>query len=170
MWKMFKRLLRHRWFDEDDVRRALPPDALARLQARVQASEQHHTGQIRLAVEGGLPSSYIQRHASARDRAVTLFGKLRVWDTERNNGVLIYLLLAERAIEIVSDRGLSRHVTPTQWLAVVERMRGAFRDGRFEEGLGLAIDEVSALLIEHFPGDASSNELPDAPVTDLDSQ
>lgn len=167
MWKKFKRLLRHRWFDEDDVRRALPPEALARLQARVAASERRHSGQIRLAIEGGLPYSYIQRGASARERAVTLFGKLRVWDTERNNGVLIYLLLAEHAIEIVSDRGLSRHVAPAHWQAMIDHMRSDFRAGRFEHGLAQAIDEVTALLVEHFPGNASSNELPDAPVIDL---
>lgn len=167
MWKKLKRILRHRWFDEDDVGRVLPPAALERLQSRVQASEQRHHGQIRLAVEAGLPWSYLWREASARERAVALFGKLRVWDTERNNGVLIYLLLSERAIEIVADRGLSRHVTPDQWQALVDRMRGAFRAGRFEEGLGQSIDEVTALLVEHFPGRSSSNELPDTPVTDL---
>lgn len=167
MWKKFKRILRHRWFDEGDVRRVLPPAALERLQSRVQASEQRHSGQIRLAIEAGLPWSYLWREASARERAVALFGKLRVWDTERNNGVLIYLLLSERAIEIVADRGLSRQVPPAQWQALVERMRGAFRAGRFEEGLGQSIDEVTTLLVAHFPGKSSSNELPDAPLVGM---
>lgn len=167
MWKKLKRILRHRWVDEDDVRRVLPPAALERLQARVQASEQRHSGQIRLAIEAGLPWSYLWREASARERAVALFGKLRVWDTEHNNGVLIYLLLSEHAIEIVADRGVSRHVTPDQWQVLVDRMRGAFRAGRFEEGLSQSIDEVTALLVERFPGRSTSNELPDAPVTDL---
>ncbi|MBA2723381.1 MAG: TPM domain-containing protein, partial [Methylibium sp.] len=96
------RLLRHRWLDEDDVRRALGVDALARIEARVRASEAHHSGEIRVCVEAGLPLSYLWRDAAPRERAVTLFGKLRVWDTENNNGVLIYLLLAEHAIEIVA--------------------------------------------------------------------
>jgi len=90
-----------------------------------------------------------------------------VWDTEHNSGVLIYLLLAERAIEIVADRGLSKRVPPDEWQNIVERMRDAFRGGRFEDGLTQALEEVSALLVEHFPlapGEADTNELPDEPV------
>lgn len=161
------RLLRHRWLDEGDARRALGPDALARLEARVKASESRHGGEIRVAVEAGLPLSYLWRGLSARDRAVALFGKLRVWDTEADNGVLIYLLLAEHAIEIVADRGLNRHVGAAQWQAIVAGMREAFRAGRFEEGLAAAIDAVDALLAAHFPrapGTADVNELPDAPL------
>jgi len=96
-----------------------------------------------------------------------LFGKLRVWDTEHNNGVLIYLLLAEHAIEIVADRGINRHVTPAEWAAMAQRMGAAFRDGRFEDGLTQALEEMSALLVAHFPlaeGAPDRNELPDAPV------
>jgi uncharacterized membrane protein len=95
-----------------------------------------------------------------------MFGKLRVWDTEHNNGVLIYLLLAEHRIEIVADRGLHRHVGAAQWQEVMERMRSAFRTGQFEAGLNDAIDAVDALLVQHFPlapGQANPNELPDAP-------
>ena len=95
------RLLRHRWFDDTDLRRALPADALARVEARVAASELHHSGEIRVSVEAGLPLSYLWRGLRARDRALTLFGKLRVWDTEHNNGVLIYLLLAEDRKSVV---------------------------------------------------------------------
>jgi uncharacterized membrane protein len=92
-----------------------------------------------------------------------MFAKLRVWDTEANNGVLIYLLLAERAIEIVADRGLARHVPPEQWQAIVAGMREAFATGRFEQGLNAAIDAVDTLLVRHFPlaaGAANPNELP----------
>ena len=106
----------------------------------------------------------MRRHANAR---VAMFGKLRVWDTEHNNGVLIYLLLAERAIEIVADRGLSSRVDPGEWQRIVERMGSAFHEGRFEEGLTQALEEVSALLVAHFPlapGEANPNELPDQPV------
>ena len=95
-----------------------------------------------------------------------MFGKLRVWDTEHNNGVLIYLLLAERAIEIVADRGLNKHVSAQEWQAMVGRMSAAFTEGRFEDGLTQALEEVSALLVQHCPlaeGEADSNELPDAP-------
>jgi uncharacterized membrane protein len=161
------RILRHRWLDESDTRKAIPPETLQRLAQRVAASEQRHTGQIRIYVEAGLPMSYLWRAATARERAVAMFGKLRVWDTEHNNGVLVYLLLAERAIEIVADRGLDRQVAPDEWKAIVARMSGAFRDGRFEDGLTQALEEVSALLVKHFPraaGEAHRNELPDEPV------
>ncbi len=158
------RLLKHRWLDETDALRALGPEGLRRLEERVASSERAHSGEIRLCVEAGLPLSYLWRDATPRQRAVTMFGKLRVWDTEHNNGVLIYLLLAERAIEIVADRGLARHVPPAHWAALVAGMREAFRAGRFEPGLNEAVDAVDALLRQHFPlapGQANPNELPD---------
>jgi len=158
------RILKHRWTDETDAARALGPDALQRLEQRVAASERRHSGEIRLCVEAGLPLSYLWRGATARQRAVTLFGKLRVWDTEANNGVLIYLLLAEHAIEVVADRGLARAVPPETWQQLVAGMREAFRAGRFEAGLAEAVDRVDALLVAHFPlaaGEANPNELPD---------
>ncbi|QGW84417.1 TPM domain-containing protein [Variovorax paradoxus] len=161
------RIWRHQWMDEADVRRVLPDAAMERLAARVAASERRHSGEIRICVEAGLPWSYLRRDASARERAVTMFGKLRVWDTEHNNGVLIYLLLAEHAIEIVADRGINARVSAAEWAAMTQRMGAAFREGRFEDGLTQALEEMSALLVEHFPlGDdqPDTNELPDAPV------
>jgi uncharacterized membrane protein len=161
------RIVRHRWLDESDTRKAIPPEMLQRLAQRVAASEKRHSGQIRIYVEAGLPMSYLWRAATAREPAVAIFGKLRVWDTEHNNGVLVYLLLAERAIEIVADRGLDRQVAPEEWKAIVARMSSAFREGRFEDGLTQALEEVSALLVQHFPlaaGEANRNELPDEPV------
>ena len=133
------RLLKHRWHDAGDARRALGPGAVERIAERVRASE----------------------------RALTLFGKLRVWDTAHNNGVLIYLLLAEHRIEIVADRGLDRHVGAARWQAIVDGMGEAFRERRFEEGLAAAVDAVDALLRQHFPlapGAANPNELPDKPL------
>ncbi|MBP6406474.1 MAG: TPM domain-containing protein [Ramlibacter sp.] len=161
-----KRLWRHAWTDEADVRRAVPSALLQRLMQRVGASERRHSGEIRIHIEASLPWSYLWRDASARHRAVALFGKLRVWDTEHNNGVLIYLLLAEHAIEIVADRGLSHRVPTQDWQAMVDRMGTAFRDGRFEDGLTQALAEVSAVLVQHFPlaeGQVNPNELPDEP-------
>jgi uncharacterized membrane protein len=158
------RILKHRWLDETDVARALNGPALTRLEQRVASSETRHSGEIRLCVEASLPLSYLWRNASARQRAVTMFGKLRVWDTEHNNGVLIYLLLAERAIEIVADRGLARQVPQAQWDGLLAGMQAAFRAGHFEEGLAQAIDAVHALLLQRFPlaeGQANPNELPD---------
>ena len=101
----FARIWKHRWLDVSDTRRAIPPELAQRLMERVAASEKRHTGEIRIYVEAGLPLSYLWSDASPRERAVAMFGKLRVWDTEQNNGVLIYLLLAEHAIEIVGIPG-----------------------------------------------------------------
>jgi uncharacterized membrane protein len=158
------RILKHRWLDETDVARALDAAALRRLEARVAASENRHSGEIRLCVEAGLPLSYLWRGATARQRAVAMFGKLRVWDTEHNNGVLIYLLLAEHAIEIVADRGVAKHVPQAHWDGLVADMRKAFGAGRFEEGLAQAVDAVDTLLAQHFAlvhGQLNHNELPD---------
>lgn len=161
------RLLRHRLWDQGDARRALPADALRRLADKVTASEAHHSGEIRICVEAGLPLSYLWRGASARERAVAMFGKLRVWDTEHNNGVLIYLLLAEHAIEIVADRGLNHRISAAQWQAVLQPLRQALAQGQFEQGLSEAVQAVHGLLLAHFPrppGLPAPNELPDAVV------
>jgi len=160
------RLLKHRRLDEGDVVRLLGIGALQRAQQRVAASETGHSGEIRVCVEAGLPWSYLRRRATPRERAVAMFGKLRVWDTEHNNGVLIYLLLAEHAIEIVADRGLSRHVAAAQWRTIADTMSAAFAAGQFEAGLNQAIDAVDALLRQHYalaPGETNPNELPDEP-------
>ena len=168
VWTSFSRALKHLWLDADDTRRAIPSDMLERLRRRVAASEQRHSGEIRICVEAGLPLSYLWRGATARERAVTMFGKLRVWDTEHNNGVLIYLLLADHAIEIVADRGLARYVDDVQWQAMVARMAEAFRQKRYEDGLTQTLEETSALLMAHFAvadsARANPNELPDSPV------
>ena len=124
-------------------------------------------GEIRICVEAGLPLSYLWRRASARERAIALFAKLGVWDTEQNNGVLIYLLLAEHAIEIVADRGLQRAVPPDHWDKAVAQLGACCRAGRHEEGLLQAIAAAEAVLMQHFPAPAESeprNELPDRPV------
>ena len=175
-----KTMLRHLWMDASDAKRAIGPEALQRLTQRVAASEHRHSGQLRICVEAALPMSYLRRLDSEitltvvmRQRAVMLFSKLRVWDTEHNNGVLIYLQLAERAIEIVADRGLSRQVPQQEWQAMTGRMSAAFSAGRFEDGLTEALEEVSALLVAYFPAAAQaagaglqtdSDNLPDEPV------
>lgn len=170
-----KVLIKHLWLDASDTRRAIPPDMLQRLATRVAASEQQHSGQIRICIESSLPASYVWRlggqntlAALTRQRALMMFSKLRVWDTEHNNGVLIYLLLAEHAIEIVADRGLTPHVDAAQWQAMLAHMASAFREKRYEDGLNQALEESTALLVEKFPrtdltGD-HPNELPDTPL------
>jgi uncharacterized membrane protein len=161
------RLLKHRWLDETDVHRRLPAEALDRLTRRVQDSERRHSGEIRICVEAGLPLSYLWRDAPPRERAIMMFGKLRVWDTEHDNGVLIYLLLADRAIEVVADRGLDRRVPAGTWPELARQMGADFKAGRFEEGLAGAVDRIDALLVQHFAladGERNPNELPDRPV------
>ena len=160
------RLWKHMWRDARDIRRVLPPDAMARLEQHVRDSEHRHSGEVRICIEAALPLSYLWRGATPRERALALFGKLRVWDTEHNNGVLIYLLFAEHAVEIVDDRGLDRHVPDVEWQHIVQSMTAEFRAGRFEQGLTLAVDAVDALLVRHFPlapGETNPNELPDVP-------
>jgi len=147
---------------------------LERLTKKVAASEDRHTGEIRIYVEAALPMSYLRRLGQQcpmkeliRQRAVMLFGKLRLWDTEHNNGVLIYLQLAEHAIEIVADRGVNHQVSVQQWQAITQHMASAFKNRQFEDGLTLAISEVTSVLVSHFPSEddgQATNELPDEPV------
>ncbi len=149
------------------VAAVLPADAQQRLSLRVSDSERLHCGEIRLCIEAAMPPSYTERNAPPRERALSLFGKLRVWDTEHNNGVLIYLLLQEHAIEIIADRGFNRHVPQAAWARITERMCEPLREGRYEEALEIALEDVTALLAAHFPPDPHRprlNELPDAPV------
>jgi uncharacterized membrane protein len=172
MLNRIKRVLRHRWLGLFGTRLAISPDLQLRLQQRVAASERRHSGEIRICIELTLPPSYLWRDAAlpqiTRQRALSMFSKLRVWDTTHNNGVLIYLLLAERSIELVADRGLSQVVEPQVWHSLVSRLRAAFQQGQFEAGLTQALAEVSALLVERFPRgvgeETNPNELPDAPV------
>jgi len=174
MMRKITTIFRHLWMDASDAQKALPADMLQRLATRVAASEGRHTGQIRIYVEAALPMSYLWRlgrtstmKVLTRERAVMQFAKLLLWDTEHNNGVLIYLQLAERAIEIVADRGVDRRVLAPDWQAMTQRMSAAFSSGQFEDGLTQAIGEVSSVLVEHFPaapGSKPFNEQPDEPV------
>jgi uncharacterized membrane protein len=163
------RLFKHSW--TDDARRTLPTQTLQRLQTLIATSETQHSGEIRICVEAGLPNSYLLRADSTaallRQRALAQFGRLRVWDTAHNNGVLIYLCLAEHAIELVADRGVDQHVGAALWAAMVKRLGTALAAGQFEQGLAESVQEVSAVLTQHFAlqaGERNPNELPDAPV------
>ena len=175
MFRTLRRLLRHTWLDHTDAARAVPPALAERLRHDVAASEQRHTGEVRICVEGSLPVSYLWRHLRdgvsaaeiVRQRALMQFSKLRVWDTEDNNGVLIYVLLAEHAIELVADRGVHRLVPPDEWATIVARLSNALQSGSFEDGLTQALEEVSAVLVSHFPqaegGSADTPPRPNAP-------
>ena len=169
-FKRFTSLVRHRWMDASDCRQAMPSDLAKRLMQRITASEQRHSGEVRICVEAGLPFSYLWRHvwhkksmrAIMRERALMMFGKLRIWDTENNNGVLIYLLLAEHDIELVADRGLNQHVSHEEWQSIVKRLGTALHEKRFEDGLTQSLEEISALLVQYHPlaeGKSRQNEL-----------
>lgn len=146
------------------VGRRFPAATLQTIEAAVAASEATHAGELRFAVEAALAPGPLLRGQSARERAVEVFSGLRVWDTEGNSGVLIYLLLADREVEIVADRGISARVPQAEWEAICRRMEERFRQGDFEAGALAAINEVSALLAAHFPAPARNpNELPDRP-------
>lgn len=169
MLKRLTRLLRHRWVD--DARHTIPKAAMQRISQHVVQSEARHTGEIRICIESGLPSgallSPLDTPTLIRQRAVALFGDLRVWDTECNNGVLVYLLVAERAIELVADRGINHYVTPAQWQSLVQRLGNTLRQNRWEDGLTQTIDDITVMLEQHFPasnGTANPNELPDTPI------
>jgi uncharacterized membrane protein len=163
------RVLRHRW--EEDANHTVSTEVLERLRLRVATSEQLHSGEIRICIEAGLPNSYLWRKetmpALLRQRAMAQFGRLRVWDTEHNNGVLIYLCLAEHAVELVADRGVNRIAPANFWAETTSTLGTTLKLGAFEEGLGLAVDGLGALLQRHFAlsaGDVNPNELPDTPV------
>jgi uncharacterized membrane protein len=158
-------MLRHVVTDHLSVRRTFSPDALRRIEQAIAASERTHRGQVCFAVEGGLPPLRVLRRLTPRERALEVFGLLRVWDTEENAGVLVYLLLADRDVEIVADRGIDRRVPRDAWQAICSRMESAFREGRFVDGVIAGIGEIGALLATHFPHTSDApNELPDKPV------
>jgi uncharacterized membrane protein len=159
------RLLRHLLYPEWLGTRALPRAALDRIGAAVAASEARHCGEIRFAVEGSLHLIPLLAGKTARDRAVEVFSQLRVWDTEHNNGVLIYLLLADRDVEIVADRGIARRIPQAEWDDICRAMEARFKSGHYEEGLLLGIGETGKRLEALFPaGPDNPNELPDRPA------
>ena len=159
------RVVRHLGSPPWRVRTAFPDRTMRAIEEAIRASEATHHGQIRFAVEAALDIQPLLRNQSARGRAIDVFSLLRVWDTADNNGVLIYLLLADRDVEIVADRGIVSHVGQDQWERICRAMEHAFREGRFEEGVLEGIRAVSAHLARYYPGqDKRRNELPDSPV------
>jgi uncharacterized membrane protein len=159
------RLLRHVVTDHLSMRRVFSPKVLAQIEQSIAEGEKTHRGQVCFAVEGALPPLRVLRKLTPRERALEVFGLLRVWDTEENAGVLVYLLLADRDVEIVADRGIDRRVGDAEWQAICARMESAFAEGRFADGVTRGIAEISRLLARHFPRDgATRNELPDHPV------
>ncbi|HZX79961.1 MAG TPA: TPM domain-containing protein [Lysobacter sp.] len=146
--------------------RRFPPAMLERIAASIAASEARHTGEICFAVEAALPLRMALVGHRPRERALDVFARLRAWDTEANNGVLVYILLADRAIEIVADRGFDGRVDADAWAAICRDLEAAMRAGDTEAGVMHAIAAISDLLERHFPrpaGYVDTNELPDRP-------
>lgn len=159
------RLVRHLAVPPWRVRRVFPARALSAIEAAIRESETRHRGEIRFVVEGALSLGALLGSQSAHERALELFSLLRVWDTEHNNGVLIYLLLADRDMEIIADRGIHRGVAAGEWERICQTMEAHFRAGDFERGVVEAVAAVSAHMELHYPAnDENTNELPDRPT------
>ena len=159
------RLLRHLSTPRWRVRRTFSPATLHAIERAIREAEATHDGQICFAIEAALEILPLLQGVSARERALEVFAQRRVWDTEHNNGVLIYLLLADRDVEIVADRGIHRHVGNADWEHVCRKMEAEFRDGRFEAGVLAGIDAVSHHLAHHFPRRRDgANEISDRPI------
>ena len=160
-----QRIVTHLRMGNAQVRRAFPRSTLTNIEQAIKTSEAAHVGEIRFAVEGALDGMALFKGQSARERAIELFSQLHVWDTLHNNGLLIYLLLADRAVEIVADRGIHAKVSSQEWNQVCRQMETAFKQSNFESGVLAGVLAVTRHLAAHFPADGSSgNELPDKPV------
>ena len=159
------RVARH-LFAENRARGRFPAPTLAAIQQAITEGERLHRGQVCFAIEGGLPIGELWRGRTARERAAHAFAHLRAWDTRDNCGILVYVLLADHAIEIVADRGIAARVAQPEWQAICDRMRERFAAGDYESGAVAGIAAASAILAREFPADGSArdNELPDAPV------
>jgi len=165
MFKNLARILKHLCYGPWRLRRVLPPHSLKAITEAIRDSERKHGGEIRFAVEVSLDWRRLLARETPRERALEVFSDLRVWDTERNNGVLIYLLLADRDVEIVADRGIDRLVGNEAWERICREMEAAFREGDFEAGILAGVHAVGAHLERHFAGpDLHGNELANRPV------
>ena len=169
LWARTMHFFKHLWMDADDSRRVVPPALAQEWRLRTAVSETRHAGEIRLCVEAALPLSYLWRLVRSgevqpvvQQRARMMFSKLGVWDTERNTGVLIYVLLAEQAIELVADRGL-RGIPAQAWQAITDDLAQAFREGQAPAGLSQALSRCEALLLSTGLASDEHNELADEP-------
>ncbi|MEO8314215.1 MAG: TPM domain-containing protein [Pseudomonadota bacterium] len=159
------RLLRHLLTPLWLLRLRYPEAVLSQIEQRIADFERAHAGELRFVVEHALEPGDLLTGLTARERALELFGLLRVWDTEHNNGVLIYVLHAEHAVEIITDRGLARRVPQAEWEALCRKTATEFREGRYAAGALAAIEGAAQLLAQHFPSRSGErNELPDQPL------
>ena len=161
----WKRFWRHVVMTPQKAARAFPDETLDAIQRQIVAGEARHSGEVVFLVEAELSTAQLWAGLTSRDRARQAFAFQGVWNTEENNGVLVYVLLADHKVEIVADRGIDRRVAPGAWQAIVDAMDAHFRNGEYEAGAVSGVTAVSRLLEAHFPaGEAPRNELPDRPV------
>ena len=157
------RWLRH-WFHAP-ASRAFPPQTMERIQEAIAAGEVRHDGEICFSVEARLPARYLIGGRRVRARAEGVFADLKVWDTERRTGVLIYVLLGDYATEIVPDRGVAARVPGESWARIVAQMGEQFRLEQWEDGALLGIAAMHALLETYLPpGPGRRDALPDQPI------
>ena len=159
------RFCRHVFSTRGGTRRHFTEAALAEIEAAIKDVESRHSGEIRFVVETALDINELLSDLTPRARALEVFSHTRVWDTEANNGVLIYVLLADRDVEILADRGIASRVPPQEWEAICHEIEAHYREGRFAQGSVAGVRSVGRLLARHFPGNrGDANELPDQPV------
>lgn len=159
--RLFRHLVLPGWW----LLRAFPKSSLKAIEQATAVSERVHQGEVRFVVEANLPLHGLLHHQSARARAIELFSQLHLWDTEHNSGVLVYVQLLDRRVEIVADRGIACRVEAAVWSAVCRRLEAAFVQGQYETGALAAVAEITAILAEHFPASADNpDELANAPV------
>ncbi|CAG9172645.1 hypothetical protein LMG23994_02457 [Cupriavidus pinatubonensis] len=160
-----QRIAKHLLMTHWQVRRTFPRETLLAIEQAIAASESTHIGQLQFAVEGALSFAALIRGLTARERAIEVFSRQHVWDTEHNNGVLIYLLLADRCVEIVADRGIHARVPQEEWDAICREMEDAFRRRAYKLGVLRGIEAIGDHLGAHFPaGVGGTNELLNTPV------
>ncbi len=159
------RWIAHLVHDHGHVRRAFPRETLDAIEARITQGEAQHSAEIRFVVEAGLGLVRLARGVTPRARALQLFATLGVWDTEGDNGVLVYVLLADHAVEIVADRAAARAIAAERWLEVCRAMTAAFAERRYREGALEGVERLNALLADAFPpGEHNPDELPNRPT------
>lgn len=163
--RFIRRLCRHLFVLPSNVRRHFTNDAMRRIEAAIADNENTHSGEICFVVESHLHVLDILRKKSARKRAIEVFSQMRIWDTEHNNGVLIYLLLADHDFEILADRGIHHHVCTEGWEQICRQMEVMFKQGEFEAGVLFGIQQVGEHLVRHYSANGKArNELPNRPI------
>ncbi len=161
-----KRSIVHLFTTRRDVDNTFAASTLNAIEQAIERSEKTHTGEVRVVIESSLDMSAVWAGQTPRQRAIEVFSELHIWDTEDNNGVLIYVMLADHAIEFVADRGVNSLVAANHWQHICDEVKTQFKQGRYEQGMLLGISKVHDTLSTHFScaQGGGNNQLPNAPV------